>query len=146
MSSINAVKTKMMRKDIIKICSLQKGDVWVPGARQSQNDVAKTSNFILIPLAMITLSQHKHQQKVYAYNVSVHSFVISLRNQYQYVVIHLPVSILLIFSTESSNFSQFLMEHNSTAGWLLLKSPSVAFILLLKHAKHLYINVELYYL
>ena len=47
MSSINAVKTKMMRKDIIKICSLQKGDVWVPGARQSQNDVAKTSNCIL---------------------------------------------------------------------------------------------------
>ena len=119
MSSINAVKTKMMRKDIIKICSLQKGDVWVPGARQSQNDVAKTSNFILILLAMITLSQHKHQQKIYAFNVSVHSFVISLRNQYQYVVIHLPVSILLIFSTESSNFSQFLMEHNSTAGWLL---------------------------
>ena len=145
MSSINAVKTKMMRKDIIKIFSLQKGDVWVPGARQSQNDVAKTSNFILIPLAMITLSQYKHQQKIYAFYVSVHSFVISLRNQYQYVVIYLPVSILLIFSTESSNFSLFLMEHNSTAGWLLLKSPSVAFILLLKHAKHLYINVELYY-
>ena len=145
MSSINAVKTKMMRKDKIKICSLQKGDVWVPGVRQSQNDVAKTSNFILIPLAMITLSQHKHQQKIYAFNVSVLSFVISLRNQYQCVVIHLPVSILLIFSTESSNFSQFLMEHNSTAGRLLLKSPSVAFILLLKHAKHLYINVELYY-
>ena len=145
MSSINAVKTKMVRKDIIKICSLQKGDVLVPGARQSQNDVAKTSNFILIPLAMITLSQHKHQQRIYAFNVSVHSFVISLRNQYQYVVIHLPVSILLIFSTESSNFSQFLMEHNSAAGWLLLKSPLVAFILLLKHAKHLYINVELYY-
>ena len=144
MSSINAVKTKMMHKDIIKICSLQTGDVWVPGARQSQNDVAKTSNFILIPFAMIKLSQHKHQQKIYAFNVSVHSFVISLRNQYQFVVIHLPVSILLIVSTESSNFSQFLMEHNSTAGWLLLKSPSVAFILLLKHAKHFYINVELY--
>ena len=59
MSSINAVKTKMMHKDIIKICSLQKGELRVPGARQSQNDVAKTSNFILIPLAMITLSQHK---------------------------------------------------------------------------------------
>ena len=56
---------------------------------------------------MITLSQHKHQQKIYAFNVSVHSFVISLRNQYQYVVIHLTVSILLIFSAESSNFSQF---------------------------------------
>ena len=62
MSSINAVKTKMMHKDIIKICSLQKGEVWVPGARQRQNDVAKTSNFILIQLAIITLSQHKHQQ------------------------------------------------------------------------------------
>ena len=59
MSSINAVKTKMMHKDIIKICSLQKDEVRVPGARQSQNDVAKTSNFISIPLAMITLSQHK---------------------------------------------------------------------------------------
>ena len=61
MSSKNAVKTKMIHKDIIKICSLQKGEVWVPGARQRQNDVAKTSNFILIQLAMITLSQHKHQ-------------------------------------------------------------------------------------
>ena len=56
MSSINAVKTKMMHKDIIKLWSLQKGEVWVPGARQCQNDVAKTSNFILIPLAMFTLS------------------------------------------------------------------------------------------
>ena len=36
------------------------------------------------------------------------------------------------------------MEHNSAAGWLLQKSPLVAFILLLKHAKHLYINVENY--
>ena len=62
MSSINAVKTKMMHKDLIKICSLQKGEVWVPGARQRQNDVAKTPNFILIHLALITLSQHKHQQ------------------------------------------------------------------------------------
>ena len=62
MSSINVVKTKIMHKDIIIICSLQKGEVWIPGARQCQNDVAKTSNFILIPLAMITLSQHKHQQ------------------------------------------------------------------------------------
>ena len=56
MSSINVVKTKMMHKDVIKICSLQKGEVWVPGARQCQNDVAKTSNFILIPLPMFTLS------------------------------------------------------------------------------------------
>ena len=62
MSSINAVNTKMMHLDIIKICSLQKGAVWVPGARQRQNEVAKTSNIILIQLAMITLSQHKHQQ------------------------------------------------------------------------------------
>ena len=46
MSSINAVKIKMMHKDIIEICSLQSCEVWVPGARQSQNDVAKTSNFI----------------------------------------------------------------------------------------------------
>ena len=61
MSSVNAVKTKMMHKDIIKICSLQKGEVWAPGARQSQNDVTETSNFILIPLAMVPLSQHKHQ-------------------------------------------------------------------------------------
>ena len=64
MSSINAVKTKMIHKHIIKICSLQIGEVWVPGARQRQNDVAKTSNFILIQLAMITLSQHKHQQYI----------------------------------------------------------------------------------
>ena len=62
------------------------------------------------------------------------------------MVIHLPESILLLFSTESSNVSQFLMEYNSTAGWFPLKSPSVAFIPLLKHANHLYINVELYYL
>ena len=62
MSSINAMKTKMIHKEIIKICSLQKGEVWVPGARQRQNDVAKMSNFILIQLAILTLSQHKHQQ------------------------------------------------------------------------------------
>ena len=58
------------------------------------------------------------------------------------MVIHLPESILLIFSAESSNFSQFLMEYNSTAVWFPLKSPSVAFIPLLKHANHLYINVD----
>ena len=62
MSSIKAVKIKVMHWDIIKICSSQKGEVWVPGARQRQNDVAKTSNIILIQLAKITLSQHKHQQ------------------------------------------------------------------------------------
>ena len=56
MSSISAVKTKMIHKDLIKICSLQKGGVWVPGARQCQNDVTKMSNFILVPLAMFTLS------------------------------------------------------------------------------------------
>ena len=145
MSSINAVKTKMMHKDIIKICSLQKGEVWVPGARQRQNDVAKTSNFILIHLAMITPSQHNNTNSIYAYNVYVYSFVISFRNQYQYVVIQLPESILLIFSAESSNFSQFLMEHNPIAGWLLLKSPPVSFIPLLKHAYHSYMNVELCY-
>ena len=61
MSSIKAVKTKVMHRDIMKICSLQ-GEVWVHGARQRQNDVAKTSNIIFIQLAMITLSQHKHQQ------------------------------------------------------------------------------------
>ena len=44
------------------------------------------------------------------------------------MVIHLPESILLIFSAESSNFSQFLMECNSTAGWFPLKSPSVAYL------------------
>ena len=132
MSSINAVKTKMMHKDIIKICSLQKGEVWIPGARQRQDDIAKTSNFILIQLAMITLSQH-NTNNIYAFNVPVHSFVTSFRNQYQYVVIQLPESILLIFSAESSNFSQILMEHNSTAGWLLgLKSPPVYFIPLFK--------------
>ena len=75
----------------------------------------------------------------------VYSFVISFRNQYQYVVIQLPESILLIFSAESSNVLQILMEHNSTAVWLLLKSPPVSLIPLLKHANHLYINVELYY-
>ena len=62
MSSINAVKTKIMHQDIIEICSLQKGAVWVHGAHQSQNDVAKTSKIILIQLAIITLSQHNHQQ------------------------------------------------------------------------------------
>ena len=72
-------------------------------------------------------------------------FCYKFRNHYQYAVIHLPESKLLIFSTESSIFSQFLTEHNATAGWLLLKSPSVAFILVLKHANHLYINAELYY-
>ena len=110
MSSINAVKTKMMHKDIIKICSLQKGEVWVPGARQRQNDVAKTSNFILIQLANIFRISHFlsiNTNNIYAFNVSVHSFVMSFRNQYQYVVIKLPESILLIFSAESSNFSQF---------------------------------------
>ena len=92
MSSINAVKTKMIHKDIIKVCSLQKGEVWVPGARQRQNDVAKTSNFILIQLAMITLFSI-NTNNIYAFNVSVHSFVISFRNQYQYVEIQLPESI-----------------------------------------------------
>ena len=38
------------------------------------------------------------------------------------------------------------MEHNSTAGWLLLKSPPVSFIPLLKHANHLYISVELLFI
>ena len=61
------------------------------------------------------------------------------------MVIHLPEFIMQIFSVESSNFSQFLMEHNSTAGWLLLKLPSDAFIPLLKHTNHLHINAELYY-
>ena len=60
------------------------------------------------------------------------------------MVIHLPESILLIFSAESSNFSQFLMEHNSTTEWLLVKSPSVAFIPVLKHENHLYINAGLH--
>ena len=60
------------------------------------------------------------------------------------MVILLPESILLIISVESSIILQFLMKHNSTAGWFLLKSSSVAFIPLLKHANHLYINVELY--
>ena len=82
---------------------------------------------------------------IYAFHASVHSFVISFRSQYQYVVIHLPESILLIFFAESSNFSQFLMEHNPTAGWLLVKSPSVAFIPLLKHENHLYIKAGLHY-
>ena len=81
---------------------------------------------------------------IYAFNIPVYSFVITFRNQYQYVVIHLPECTLLIFSAESSNFLLFLMEHNSTAGWFLLKSPSVAFVPLLKHANHLYINVKLY--
>ena len=133
-----------MHKVIIKICSLQKGELWVPGAHQSQNDVSKTSHFIVIPLARITLLSI-NTNKIYAFNVSVNSFVISFRNQYQYAAIHLPESILLTFFTESSIFSQFFTNNNATAGWLILISPPVDFIPLLKHANHLYINAELYY-
>ena len=52
--------------------------VRVPGARQSQNDVAITSNIVLIMLVIITYSQHNHHT-IYAFHLSVHPFVISFR-------------------------------------------------------------------
>ena len=84
----------------MKICSFKRGAVWVPGARQSQNDVAKTSNIILIQLTMIKFLSIT-TNNIYAFHVSVLSFVIIFGNQYQYVVIPLPGSILLIFSAVS---------------------------------------------
>ena len=50
--------------------------VRVPGAPQSQNDVAITSNIVLIKLVIITHSQHNHHT-IYAFHLSVHPFEIS---------------------------------------------------------------------
>ena len=47
MSSINDMKNQMMHNDNIKMCLLQKCEVLVPGARQSQCDVAKMPNLFL---------------------------------------------------------------------------------------------------
>ena len=73
--------------------------VRVPGARQSQKDVAITSNIVLIKLVIITHSQHNHHT-IYG-EMSVHPFV--NYGVFPYVVKKLPVSILQMFSAESPN-------------------------------------------
>ena len=72
MSSINAVKTKMIHKDTIKICSLQKGEVWVPGARHRQNDVAKTSQFYFNQVG------DAHTFSAYTPTISTHLMCLSI--------------------------------------------------------------------
>ena len=118
--------------------------VRVPGARQSQNDVAITSNIVLIKLVIITHSQHNHQ-----HYLRISSVCPSFCYKFPYASFRLWLkSILRLFCKFTPLNHRICAILNGTrflCRWLRLRSSSIDFIPLLKHEYYLYINTGLHF-